>query len=74
MSDILCPTIYLERMHVVEQAAIAADAALYSYILKAVTEGYSYDHLKSRLNIPCCRDTYYDLYRRFFWLLNKERC
>ena len=65
--------LYLERMHVVEQAAIAADADLYSYILKAVTEGYSYDHLKSRLHIPCCRDTYYDLYRRFFWLLNKAR-
>ena len=25
------------------------------------------------LNIPCCKDVYYNLYRRFFWLLNKAR-
>ena len=43
------------------------------YILKAVTEGWSYDILKVRLGIPCCKDTYYELYRRFFWLLNRER-
>lgn len=64
---------YFERMKMVEQAAIATDAELSSYILKAVTEGISYDHLKARLEIPCCKDTYYNLYRRFFWLLNKER-
>ena len=23
--------------------------------------------------IPCCREVYYNLYRRFFWLLSKER-
>lgn len=43
------------------------------YILNGVTEGWSYDILKARLGIPCCKDTYYELYRRFFWLLNKER-
>lgn len=32
-----------------------------------------YDFLKSRLDIPCCKETYYDLYRRFFWLLDRER-
>ena len=35
--------------------------------------GISYDHLKARTGIPCCKDVYYDLYRRFFWLLSKER-
>lgn len=64
---------YFERMGVVEQTAIATDSELSSYILKAVTEGVSYDHLKARLEIPCSRDTYYELYRRFFWLLNKTR-
>ena len=43
------------------------------YILKGVTEGWSYDILKARSNIPCCKDVYYNLYRRFFWLLNKAR-
>lgn len=64
---------YFERMGMVEQTAIATDADLASYILKGVTEGVSYDHLIARLEIPCCRDTYYELYRRFFWLLNKAR-
>lgn len=64
---------YFDRMEIVEQTAIATDASLYSYILKGVTEGLSYDILKVRLEIPCCRDTYYELYRRFFWLLNRAR-
>ena len=64
---------YLERMKMVEQAAIGADPELASYILKAVTEELSYTHLKSRLEIPCSKDTYYDRYRRFFWLLDDAR-
>lgn len=64
---------YFDRMEMVEQAAIATDADLSSYILKAVTEGVSYAHLKVRLEIPCCKDVYYDLYRRFFWILNTKR-
>lgn len=66
-------SIYFERMQTIEQAAIEADPYLASYILKAVTEGYSYNYLQTALNIPCSRDMYYDRYRRFFWLLNKSR-
>lgn len=57
----------------IEKAALEADDKLYSYILKAVTENLSYAYLKTRLDIPCSKDTYYDRYRRFFWLLNKYR-
>lgn len=64
---------YFDRMEVVKQAAIKADPYLASYILKAVTEGHSYNYLKTRLDIPCGRDTYYDRYRRFFWLLDQMR-
>lgn len=60
-------------MKIVEQAAIGADPMLASYILKAVTEGISYNCLKTKMNIPCSRDTYYDRYRRFFWLLHNSR-
>ena len=66
-------SVYFERMRAVEQAAIGADPYLASYILKAVTEGYSFTYLKSRLEIPCGRDMYYDRYRRFFWLLDQMR-
>lgn len=64
---------YIDNMKLVEQAAIAADGDLANYILKAVTEELSYNHLKSKLGIPCSKDTYYDRYRRFFWLLDKTR-
>ena len=65
--------LYLGRMELVEKAAREADPYLASYILKAVTEGHSFTYLKSRLEIPCSRDMYYDRYRRFFWLLDQIR-
>ena len=64
---------YSERMNMIENVANETCLELSGYILKAVTEGFSYDHLKARLDIPCSKDTYYKLYRRFFWLLNKAR-
>lgn len=64
---------YLERMKLIEEAAMKADEYLHAYILKAVTEELSYTYLKSRLDIPCGRDMYYDRYRKFFWLLNETR-
>lgn len=66
-------TYYWEKIQLVENAALQADPELSTYILKAVTEDLSFNYLKSRLEIPCCKDTYYDRYRRFFWLLNKVR-
>lgn len=64
---------YLERMKLIEKTAMEADEDLYTYILKAVTEELSFTYLKSKLEIPCGRDMYYDRYRRFFWLLNQAR-
>lgn len=63
----------LERIRLIERISKEADEDLHDYILKAVTEGLSYTYLKSQMNIPCSRDTYYDRYRRFFWLLNESR-
>lgn len=64
---------YSERIRLVERIAKEADETLYNYILKAVTEELSFTYLKSKLEIPCGRDMYYDRYRRFFWLLSKAR-
>lgn len=64
---------FADRMEMVEQAAIGAEPELYAYLLRGVTEGLSYDTLKVRYDIPCCRDVYYAAYRRFFWLLSKKR-
>jgi hypothetical protein len=64
---------YSEKIDLLEKIAIEADKCLHNYILKAVTENLSYTYLKTRLEIPCSRDTYYDRYRRFFWLLSEAR-
>lgn len=64
---------YFNRMNMVEKVSKETDPVLASYILQAITTGISYDILKARLEIPCCKDSYYKLYRRFFWLLDMER-
>lgn len=64
---------YGTKIKLIERIAMEADDFLYPYILKAVTEGLSYPYLKTRLDIPCGKDMYYDRYRRFFWLLSEER-
>ena len=61
------------KVVMVEQAAHDADPELATYILAAVTDGRSYTYLQTAMNIPCSKDTYYDRYRRFFWLLSKAR-
>lgn len=64
---------YSDKITLIEKTALETDLYLHEYILKAVTEGLSYAHLKTKLNIPCGRDMYYDRYRRFFWILSKSR-
>lgn len=64
---------YMDRIELVEKAAIETDQYLYKYIIQAVTEGYSFSYLKSRLEIPCSRDVYYEKYRKFFWVLSQMR-
>jgi hypothetical protein len=62
---------YYRKIKLVENVAIQADPELCRYILLGVTEGFSYTYLKTRMNIPCCKDTYYDRFRKFFWLLDR---
>ena len=61
-----------EKIRMVESAAIEADSVLSNYILKAVTDGYSFTYLKSVMDIPCEKDMYYDRYRKFFYLLSHK--
>ena len=60
-----------ENMQLVEKAIMTTDESMYHYLLVGVTEGKSYSYLKTVMNIPCSRDNYYELYRRFFWELDK---
>lgn len=69
----LAKNYYRERIDMVKKATDETNKELSKYILIGVTEGISYDILKIKFNIPCCKDTYYKMYRKFFWILNKER-
>jgi hypothetical protein len=64
---------YLDKIELIEKIARDADEYLYEYIIKAVTENLSYTYLKTRLEMPCGKDMYYDRYRKFFWLLSEAR-
>lgn len=64
---------YSDKIEMLERIVQETDKELAGYILLAVTEELSYNHLKTKMDIPCGKDMYYDRYRRFFWLLNKER-
>lgn len=59
------------RIHAIEQAAVAADPAVCRYILRNVTRGVSYDQMAAAARIPCGREAFYTLRRKFFWLLDQ---
>lgn len=61
------------NISLIRKLAMESDKDLASYIFKAVTEERTYENLKTFFDIPCGRDMYYDRYRKFFWLLDKER-
>ena len=62
-----------DKIQLIEECAIEADEDLSSYILMAVSGGIGYDIINARYGIPCSRNTFYDRYRKFFWLLDQRR-
>lgn len=64
---------YSEKIELIDKVARDVDPYLCDYIVRGVTESLSYNHMKTKLGIPCSRDVYYELYRRFFWMLDKAR-
>jgi hypothetical protein len=55
----------------VESAAREADPVLAPYLIRAVTRtGVGYDYLRQVMRIPCGRRQYYNLRRKFFWILS----
>lgn len=62
-----------EDMQLVEECCRVAGGDLGGYILRAVTEGLSYVNLRMMYQIPCGRDLYYELYRRFYYILSVRK-
>ena len=59
-------------MDVVEKTARETDPVIGDYIFQAAIRGVSYDKLSAYTQIPCCRNEFYELYRKFFWLLDQR--
>lgn len=57
----------------VKRCCADADSVLQRFIFMSVTEGYSYDTLRTKFHIPCGKDYYYLRYRKYFWLLSRRK-
>ena len=64
---------YLDQILLIEECSRLTDPILGAYILKGTTEGRSYTYLRMHDNIPCGKDMYYDLYRKFFYILDIKK-
>lgn len=64
---------YIWRIRCLESALMYVDSDLGNYIFRAVTENLSYTYLKEKMRVPCCKDVYYENYRKFFFYLDKIR-
>lgn len=61
------------KMRLIERIAEQADADIWKYILKAVTnEGVTYEYLRGIMGIPCGHNQYYKARRRFYYLLSQQ--
>lgn len=63
---------YSFRMNLIEQAAKISGEDIWEIVLLGVTSECNYEYLRLVKNIPCCKDVYYRMYRKFFWILNQE--
>jgi len=64
---------YKTKMDLIERIAKQTDPELSDYILRAVTENIPYTYFKTMEDIPCSKDTFYDRYRKFFFILSSEK-
>lgn len=72
--DIAMARVYFSnRIEMLHRTAEKTDPVIGKYILEAVINGFSYHTMNARDRIPCGRDVYYELQRKFFWILNSER-
>lgn len=61
------------KVDLIESACRLADADLYPWLLKAVTNNdIGYDYLYYQLGIPCSRGTFYDRRRKFYYILSHK--
>ena len=61
------------RIDLIESSCRLADAELYPWLIKAVTnKDVGYEYLRYQLGIPCSRGTFYNRRRKFYYILSNK--
>lgn len=60
------------KIDLIEKTAKETDPTIAKWLLRGVTDGYSYEYLRGVLGMPCGRDYYYERYRKFYYLLSQK--
>lgn len=63
----------LDKIHMIESTAIETDPELAKWVRIGVTNDYSYEYMHQMLGMPIGRSKYYELYRKYFYLLAQKR-
>lgn len=61
------------KIEMVEEAARKTAGDFWKLMVKAVTEEISYECLNARENVPFGKDLWYEMYRKFFYILSLSR-
>lgn len=67
---------YLQYIDMCNDIALNVDEDLYGgYLIAAICNNYSYEKVLARnpALISCSKDRWYEIYRKFFWMLDKKR-
>ena len=64
--------LYSRNVETIEVAARIAGADIYEYLLLSVTEDVSFPTLKTKYDIPCGADLFYNRYHKFWFILSQK--
>ncbi len=60
-------------MKIVEWAAENTDKVIAPFIFSHATKGSTYENLRTRYEMPCGRELFYQYMRKFYFLLSEEK-
>ena len=62
------------NISIIENTAAEVGGNLFSYLLRGVTDHYAtYKYLRYTLHMPCGKNMYYSIRRRFYYELSQKR-
>lgn len=62
-----------EKCNLIEETAKKVAGDLYEYLLLAITKEKTFNYISLIKNIPCSRNTFYSIRRKFYFLLSQSK-